>query len=521
MVAGRLQKRRQSGAGLFDDLQSSMVGQASKLSASAKDKAAEAARQAAEAAKEAAAQAAKEAEIAASVAALKSSGMTNTQAAAAEKLLRSTGGVAAAATTATSTFDRFVTNPLKAAGAFVMANKKTIAIVLLVLVVIGIAVWYFKKKPTETAAQKAENTANTLATTTASAPTTVKEGFQAVTAGPVDPSEATLVNLQPMAISQAGYLGPPNGGRFNPEIAISQALRSGFRAFVLQIDYLDSQKGTGFADIGKPTLVYRGSDGALLSANSGSIREVTDLLARLAYRPDMPNYEQPIVLYLHVLRTPSPVRAPEAYMRFLSLIAKELNPLAPTHLGLTPLGSFHRQKREGEILSTPITNFKGKTVILSNADTTIFRAPVRAGAQRYNPAEDLDYWVNMRVYLDGAGAGSGTGSGTGTVAGVARLADPDIRSHAVVTSLEALLAQQSATQADAFALKGRRRFVIAMPNPLKNPTASELSRAINEFGVNIVPLDIFTPPPETTKALVQEYTAMTYRPKPAGLRTSI
>jgi hypothetical protein len=266
----------------------------------------------------------------------------------------------------------------------------------------------------------------------------------------------------------------------------------------LQIDYLDTVKGTGFAATGAPTLVYRGADGALLSSNTGSIKDTADLLARVGYRPDMPNYEQPLVLYLHVLRTPSAIRAPEAYLEFLSGIAKELAPLAPSHLGLTPLGSFHRQKREAELLTIPIKNLQGKTIILSNVDTTMFRTPVRAGTTRYAPAEDLDYWVNMRVYEEGV-AGEGV-------------------ERAVLVRLAGVLGLQGPA-ADAFALKGRRRFVIAMPDPLKNPTAEEVSRAINDLGVNMLPLDIFTQDPAATKGLMQEYTAMSFRPKPAALRS--
>jgi hypothetical protein len=531
-----VQATRQKGAGIFDTIKGAITGKASDavtgLTSKATDALAGTAQQAQQRATDFISTQAKEAEIAASVAALKTSGMTNVQAAAAEKIIRSSGGVKQTVSGSTSFLQRYITNPLKATGSFIMANKMTIIYVLFALVVLGLAIWYFFKKPAAPAAQKAQETANTLAGVASTAPATMAETspltekpvmiegdstaifpapsietFQDVPSKSVDPAAATMTNLQPLTISQAGYLGPPRGGRFDPETAIVQALRAGFRSFVLQIDYLDTAKGAGFAPAGQPTLVYNGPNGALLSANTGSIEKVAETIAKLAYRPDVPNSNTPVILYLHVLRAPSAVRSPDSYLKYLSQIAKGLAPLAPTHLGLTPLGTFHRQKRESDLLNLPLTSLEGKTIILSNADTSMFRAPRQTAGKRYDPAEDLDYWVNMRVYLDNEDQ----------LIGVSRLADSDVKVAAVVVRLNDLMPQVNA-RADAFALKGKRRFVIAMPNPLENPTPKELSRAINEFGVNMVPLDIFTPAPEEARALVMEYTGMSYRPKPAALR---
>jgi hypothetical protein len=53
---------------------------------------------------------------------------------------------------------------------------------------------------------------------------------------------------------------------------------------------------------------------------------------------------------------------------------------------------------------------------------------------------------------------------------------------------------------------------------LKNPTSKEVSTAINELGVNMVPLDIVTDDIQVIKGLVDEYSNQTYRPKPTAIR---
>jgi hypothetical protein len=409
------------------------------------------------------------------------------------------------------------------------ANWLTIAIVLFVIGIIIFGVVYFKKRGTTS--ESTDTKAAALAATTG------KEGFQAAgtaapaaatgsdlgsslgkadTAPSILEEELTFLNAQAKTIKQAGYLGPPSGGKFNPEEATGQALKAGFRAFVLQIDSVkgDMDK-TAFPDgAGFPTLLYRGDDGALISANSGSIETVAKTIAALAFRPEVPDYSMPVILYLHVLGAPSPVRAQELYIRFMARIARALNPLAPFHLGSSPMGVFHRQKRERELLSIPMKALEGQVIILSNADTTLFRTPLPGGKQ-YAPADDLDYWVNMRVYLDNEddmqgiakisekGSGSGGGASQGPAAVVLSLSD---------------IVNMGAAKRDAFATRGKGRFVIAMPGALTNPAPAQLDRALTDLGVNMVPLDIFGVPLEESKKLVEEYGGKAYKSKPAALR---
>jgi hypothetical protein len=148
-------------------------------------------------------------------------------------------------------------------------------------------------------------------------------------------------------------------------------------------------------------------------------------------------------------------------------------------------------------------------------DTTLFRAPTPDG-KRYDPADDLDYWVNMRVSLtsetDALGITKMPETGTGGSMGAG--------ASAVVVWLSDILAMSKGKQ-DAFATKGKARFVIAMPGAMANPTPADLDVALKTLGVNMVPLDIFSGALQDTKNLVAEYSNQTYSAKPLALRNVV
>ena len=365
--------------------------------------------------------------------------------------------------------------------------------------------WFVSK--TEVAKNIA-TTGNTLSAQTANAPKPTTTGPTAITTAlttsgnttsQVSPDKYTLLGLQPRAIKQIGYVGPLPAGTFDSTSGVSQALRSGFRFLVLQIDYLDSvMDTTKFATPGIPTLVYRGDDGTLLSTNSADIGAVAEMIANLAFRPEVLNYDEPLFIYLHVMRAPNAVRDTDKYINFLSAIATALNPLAPTHLNTTPLGIFTRQKQEDTLINTPLSSFSGKTIVLCNADTTIFRTTKRS----ISPANDLDYWVNIRVYLNTSN----------DIIGVTRAPAAGVIPSAIVVNLANLL-ELSPDNMDEFSFKNKGTFVIAMAPQLDNPSVEQLDLALNIIGVNVVPLDIFSTDLKEVVRLVGEYSGMSFRPK--------
>jgi len=373
--------------------------------------------------------------------------------------------------------------------------------------------WFTSKAATTTEIAKTGDKLNAAA---ANAPSAVATGPTALTTAltpsgnttkQVSPDEYTLLGLQPLTIKQTGFVGPLPAGSFDPTAGVSQALRSGFRFLTLQIDYLDTTLDTTkFALPNTPTLVYRGDDGALLSTNSADIRAVAQMIANLAFRPEVPNYSEPLMIYLHIVRAPNATRSTDKYIDFLSKIATALNPLAPTHLNTTPLGIFTRQKQEETLINTPLSSFAGQTIVLCNADTSVFRTTTRQIA----PADDLDYWTNMRVYQN---------LGEGPIIGVASRPENNVTPSAIIVPFSDLMELIHSKLEDNFIMYHKGMFVIAMTPPMDNPSVEQLDMALNIFGVNVVPLDIFSTDIKEVVNLVGEYSGMSFRPKPSSSKT--
>lgn len=370
-----------------------------------------------------------------------------------------------------------------------------IGVVLLILFVCVPLIVYFTTKPPDAnvTADKLNGKAKSL---------TVKEGFQATPPQSITPAETLFVNLQPLTIKDTGFKGPyPNGAYDIPNMT-ANALKAGFRCLTLNIDYMDTGK-KGFEAPNEPTLIVRDANGSLLSSNSGSIQDVCKVIADMGFNGVVPNNEYPIILYLHINRAPSPISKPEQYLAFLSAIATQLNPIAPLHLGLTSLGNFTRQKQEKVLLRTPIQVLDGHVIVLCNADTSMFTSS--SNATPYPPSQDLDFWVNMRVYLD---------SDTDTF-GITKLPSKDKTPAAVVVDLKRVMALNGPKK-EEFAANGMHRYVIGMGERVRNPSPADVDTALNTLGINCIPIDIFSD--SNIMNLTKEYDNMTYHPKPSVLR---
>jgi ElaB/YqjD/DUF883 family membrane-anchored ribosome-binding protein len=342
----------------------------------------------------------------------------------------------------------------------------------------------------------------------AAKPGAVVQGFQnPEEAKTTSLADSLFFNLQPLAIRDTGFLGPYPRGSYREEIATANALKAGCRFLTLQIDYTDVKMDLSlFEAPGVPTLLVRGPDGTLLSKNSGSIANVAETIADMAFNPVVPNNTLPVILYVHVVRAPNALTAPDKYLDFLSQIADALNPLAPFHLGLRPEGNFTRQKMAEELLTMPLRSLEGQIIVMSNADTSLFRRTT-LNKNKYPPMKDLDFWVNVRVYLDESG----------DMNGITQMADSAIQPVAVLVDLKRVLALSSLNK-DAFAAKGKRRYVIAMGDRTTNVSPAELSTALNLLGINVVLIDIFTDTDRNILLLSNEYSNKTYQEKPVALQ---
>jgi hypothetical protein len=97
--------------------------------------------------------------------------------------------------------------------------------------------------------------------------------------------------------------------------------------------------------------------------------------------------------------------------------------------------------------------------------------------------EDLDYMVNVRVYLDSSSDSLGVSS----------VPTNALTPVAVVVPFSRLTLMTEKEQ-DTFAMKGKMRFVFALPSQDKNPSVSEIKAGLDHCSVNSIALNLFGEP---------------------------
>lgn len=317
----------------------------------------------------------------------------------------------------------------------------------------------------------------------------VEEPFQdrqAVANATTDSEQVTLVNIQPVSVKQAGYVGlTEKDGVFDTTNAVINHIRAGVRFFVLQIDYLEQSPGPGFDPVYTPTLLYRNNSGALVSKNGASISDLAKQLSTYAFNKDFPTHSQPLILYLHFVRMPNILTEPERYMRFMSSVAGALEPIRPLILDKYDSTDFTRQKSERVLLYSPLKNFEGKVLIWTNADTSIFRNTQRLSISSVPLNEDLDYMTCMRVYLED----STDSFGVTTM-------PSETPAYAIIVPFKQLKRMKDRRgvlnkEKHDYAMKNKGRFVIAMPDQMEEVTPDQILNVLTTAGVNTVPVNLF------------------------------
>jgi len=333
--------------------------------------------------------------------------------------------------------------------------------VILAVIVVILLIWYVVYKVQES-----------FQNPIPSPPTSVREGFQ----GPVVPKsddQHTLVNIQPAAQKQVAYIGPrPRNGKFDPITGVMNVLGGGVRFFTLQIDYLDSDPAT-------PVLIYRDTRNNNIGSNQASIADVANALNTYAFNPQFPTSVQPLILYLHFVRTPDAIKSPDTYVKFLGAVAHGLLPLQTLILQRNGDTIFSRQHSEKILLYTPMQTFEKKILLFTNVDTSLFRNAAALGITAVSNAQDLDLLVCMRVYLDDAADSVG-----------ATMPIADSQGYAAILSYSRLKGMNT-TKKQAFAQKGKTRFTIAMPNSMTEPSTYDMNELLSTTGVNVIPMELF------------------------------
>lgn len=211
-----------------------------------------------------------------------------------------------------------------------------------------------------------------------------------------------LINFHALGCRFTGYIGPIQNGYFDPDIAIQQAVNAGCRVFVLDIDYVTECDGDSVKYY--PRIVARDAQGKMLikfnsnrpicnSAVHSNLKKICEKINFYAYSDSCENRQDPLIIVLYFLRQPPGAYNSKLVLDYFSNVAKNIAPfrnrMITNELGG---GTFYRQKQESRLLINKITDYNGKVLIFSNANTSGFRE-----SQAYSTSEDLDYLVNLRL----------------------------------------------------------------------------------------------------------------------------
>ena len=277
----------------------------------------------------------------------------------------------------------------------------------------------------------------------------------------------SLLQWRPLTVRLAGYLGGETdalNGVFDMEKGIQVALSLGARSFVFDIDYLDAKPC-------EPLVIYRDTGGVMRSLNTGSIREGMESLNKMAFRS---NYD-PVVIVVYLRRIPPGKMQADKYFKS---IASALDPLSTYHLGLTEQGNFHNCASESSLFTNAITSYQKKFIVLCNYDTTLL-------PRTQNPKDNLNFWVNARLFLHELSPSSSLGSVTKkiTSGGVA---------YAKIGNLNDFLTVPGTTPtATADFTQGTLiTYTIALSEVNYNITTSNLNILLNTLGIHSVPIDV-------------------------------
>ena len=279
-----------------------------------------------------------------------------------------------------------------------------------------------------------------------------------------------LRNWRPLTVRLVGYLGGSNGlenGVFDMNFGVTSALKLGTRCFLFDIDYLEVAPC-------RPLLLYRDKTGYKRSLNSGSILEGMTSLSNNAFT----NNTDPILIILYLHRVPPGNKQKE---RFFLNLAQSLKPLATKHLGSLNGNNYSRCGKEDTLFSSPITTYQDKFIVCVNYDTSQLGATT-------NPADNLHYWNNARIYQDPQGIDATLGSVTPSVANGGQAFIKVASTDQIIN----LSSTGSPTPQESYATGCSSVFTISLAPPEYEYTNAKMETLLNILGVQCVPLDVLS-----------------------------
>jgi len=317
--------------------------------------------------------------------------------------------------------------------------------------------------------------------------------------GLLAPNQQYLVNFSPLTGYLAGYIGPVNGGTFDPNAYLTAAFNAGIRSFVLPIStYIDNNKtpDSGWPYAGEPAVVCRDASGTIISSNGMSI---SDFVNAILQTRGVNSYyaAEPIFLFLEEVPgyVPDHVKQEQLYVKFMSKIAAQLSALDRGARiiqldGFGQLGSLVGGEREKELLTLiPVQNFFNRVVIFTNFKTRLATKSAYAGMPK-----SLHEYANF-IYK----------SNTNTDGNIS--ANQSSKSISIDDISGSQISWVNATQSSIY---------IAEPSaPLSIPDSALVNNALRQ-GVQIIPLPFFFHDPAQTKALFDLWKGSSARVKPVS-----
>ena len=318
-------------------------------------------------------------------------------------------------------------------------------------------------------------------------------------------SQQCFVNFYVLGCQFTGYIGPFEFGYYDPDIAVKSAVKAGCRCFVIDIDYFDNDARK---DNFIPHIVVRDKQNKLMfnpesmsknALKQNNIGELARLINHYAFEVAQ-NKTDPVILVLNFLRVPPGSTKSKATLDYFARVAKGLGALKDRMLqNEIHGGTYYRQKQEGKLLINNITDYTGKCLIFSNADTSGFTEN-----KTYAIDEDLDYMVNLRLSYNHTKMGATQKAG-------------DKGQYGILQSINDYQFIPKDRQEDVIDNTKLQWTVCLSDDPSKPVSIAEYKKAAFTFGVHCIPIRIFE---DDNDFMFNEklFKTYSYLPKPVSLR---
>ena len=319
----------------------------------------------------------------------------------------------------------------------------------------------------------------------------------------MEEDEQNLVNFYMLGCRYPGYIGPMMKGHMDADLGIQAAVNAGCRVFVMDIDYLDKCAPASYY----PRLVVRDIQGKLVMhpdtnqplCQSPDHSNLKDLFAKINfYAFSSGQSSDPLVIVLYFHRQPPGAYNSKLVLDYYSAVAQALAPFQDRMLrNELDGGTFYRQKQEGRLLINKISDYSGKVLVFSNANTTGFRETTA-----YDTTADLDYMTHLRLSYTQTQMGV-TENGSGSVFGILQAAEDFT---AIPNDRMAEVSEQT-----------KLRWTICLSRDPSVIVPSDMYDKVTKMGVHCVPTILFDP------AATYLFTDTTFKkhgiiPKPVPLR---